>query len=227
MGQIQQAARDQQRRARRARRRTAARRRARTAGPRRASSSTSGKPSSSSGASSGAEVKRQRAPVLGALVDGPVAEAAVGAPAPASSPVVCGLRCSIARSATVSPAGTSPSAPSIQTALADRVRRPRALGHPAARPLGVVAGRRDALLHPGAQHRLVHDAGLDALQPVVPPAQALLQEADRRPGLAVLREVVRPRADQALARAGQRWRAAAGSRSCSRRPSRRRRTRAA
>ena len=46
-------------------------------------------------------------------------------------------------------------------------------------------------------------SGVDALQPVVPPAQALLEEADRGPGLAVLREGVRPRADQALARAGQ------------------------
>ena len=41
------------------------------------------------------------------------------------------------------------------------------------------------------------------LEPVVPPAQALLEEPHRRAGLAVLREHVRPRPDEALARAGQ------------------------
>ena len=82
-------------------------------------------------------------------------------------------------------------------------RRPRRLGHPAPGALRVMRGRRHVVLHPHAQPRLVHDPRLDALEVLVEPAQALLQEADRRAGFAVLREGVRPRADEALARAGQ------------------------
>ncbi len=59
------------------------------------------------------------------------------------------------------------------------------------------------VLHPGAEHRLVHDPRVDALQPVVPPADALLEEADARAGQGVVGERVRPRADEPLARNGE------------------------
>ena len=60
-----------------------------------------------------------------------------------------------------------------------------------------------AVGHPGAQHRLVHDARVAALQPMVPPAQHLLQEADLRPGPREMRIGMRPRSDQPLARRRQ------------------------
>ena len=94
--------------------------------------------------------------------------------------------------------GVEPQAPGL-----DARRRPRVLGDPAPRDLVHPGRRRHGLLHPDAQHRLVHDAGVHALQPVVPPAQRLLQEADRRARRDVVRERVRPRADQPLARPGQ------------------------
>ena len=80
------------------------------------------------------------------------------------------------------------------------MRRPGGLGHPASGQRLVVRRRPMARGHPGAQHRLVHDARRLALQPMVPPAQHLLQEADLRAGLGEVRIGVRPRPDQALAR---------------------------
>ncbi len=82
--------------------------------------------------------------------------------------------------------------------------------------------RAPGLLHPDAVDRLVHDAGVIALQPVVPPAQGLLQIADRRARHAAMRIGVGPRADQRLAAATDSPRAAAGRRWNSRPPSRRR-----
>ena len=65
----------------------------------------------------------------------------------------------------------------------------------------VCAGPRPhRLLHPAAQLRLVHDAGVDPLEPMVPPAEALLKEADRRPGLREMRIFMCPWPHQALAR---------------------------
>lgn len=81
----------------------------------------------------------------------------------------------------------------------DARRGQRRLADPAAGPLLVGGGRRHALLHPGAEHRAVHDPVLLALEPVVPPAHHLLEVADRRTRLAQVRELVRPRADQSLA----------------------------
>src|SRR6516162_11366749 len=60
-----------------------------------------------------------------------------------------------------------------------------------------------ALRHPGAQHGLVHHAGIDALEPMVPPAQHLLEESDLRAGQREVGITVRPRPDQALARYGE------------------------
>src|SRR4026209_1283386 len=57
-------------------------------------------------------------------------------------------------------------------------------------------GRR--ILHPHPEHRLVHDARLFALEPLVPPADALLQETDLRSGLGEMWIFVRPGADQLL-----------------------------
>ena len=77
--------------------------------------------------------------------------------------------------------------------------RPSRFGDPAARPFGIGGRRRHAFLHPGAQHRLVHDAGVEALQPEIPPAQRFLQEADPRSGEGDVRIGMRPGTDEALA----------------------------
>src|SRR6185312_154955 len=71
---------------------------------------------------------------------------------------------------------------------------------PLTRSLLVVYRRWYRVLDPGAQLRLTHDPGVPPLQPLVPPAQALLQEADLRAGAGEVRVLVRPRADQALGR---------------------------
>ena len=59
--------------------------------------------------------------------------------------------------------------------------------------------RRHVVLHPDAQHRLVHDAGVDALEPVVPPAQRVLQEADLGTGGDLVGPGMGPGADEPLA----------------------------
>ena len=64
-------------------------------------------------------------------------------------------------------------------------------------------GRSDAVLDVKAHRRVGLDPGLDALQPVVPPAQRLLEEADRGTGGDGVREGVWPRTDEALAWPGQ------------------------
>ncbi len=68
-----------------------------------------------------------------------------------------------------------------------------------ARPLFVAGLGRLAPVHPDAKHGLVHDAVVGALQPVIPPAQRLLQEARVRSGRRLVRILVAPRADQRLA----------------------------
>src|SRR5262245_40269083 len=57
-----------------------------------------------------------------------------------------------------------------------------------------------AFRHPSAQHGLVHDASIDALQPIIPPPKHLLQETDLRGGKCKRRITVRPRPDETLAR---------------------------
>ena len=139
----------------------------------------------------------ERTAVVRALVHGALAVGAVRAPDSAVDAAEqvraeleprCGGVGLVAESAFAEP----------HAALADRGRRPGALGHPAAGPLHLSGGRRHGLLHPDAEGGLVHDPGVLALEPLVPPAQALLEEADRRSGLDLVRERVRPRADQAL-----------------------------
>ena len=76
---------------------------------------------------------------------------------------------------------------------------PDGLCHPAPRAVGGRNdGRIDPLLHEGAQGGLVEHTGFASLEALVPEAQALLQEADRRTGLARVRIEVAPRPDEAL-----------------------------
>src|SRR5262245_58145442 len=60
--------------------------------------------------------------------------------------------------------------------------------------------RLHAFRHPGAQAGFVHHAGVDSLQPIIPPTQHLLQEPDLRPGKCKMRITMRPRPDETLAR---------------------------
>ena len=81
-------------------------------------------------------------------------------------------------------------------------RRPALSGEPASRPVRAPRLGPDGVRHVDPQHRLVHDAVVDSLQVAVPPADGLLQEADRRAGSTALGVDVGPRADQPLARSG-------------------------
>ena len=76
---------------------------------------------------------------------------------------------------------------------------PARLADPPTRPVLVGRRGRHALLHPDAQHGLGHDVVVDVAQPVVPPADELLEEADGRAGLTEVRVLVRPGPDQAFA----------------------------
>src|SRR5262245_41838910 len=57
-----------------------------------------------------------------------------------------------------------------------------------------------AFRHPGPQHGLIHDAGIDALQPIIPPAKHLLQEADLWARKCKMRITMGPRSNETLAR---------------------------
>ncbi len=65
------------------------------------------------------------------------------------------------------------------------------------------AGRRRRILHPDPKHRLSHDPSIDTFEPVVPPAQALLKEADLRARFGEMRVFVRPWPDQPFFRPRQ------------------------
>ncbi len=78
--------------------------------------------------------------------------------------------------------------------------RPGRFGDPPSRQFLVIGRRPHAVGHPRAQHRLVHHAGVDALQPMIPPPQRLLQEADLRTGERDMRIGMRPGPDETLAR---------------------------
>ena len=94
--------------------------------------------------------------------------------------------------------GVQPQRPGLEAR-----RRPHVLRRPAPRHLVHPRDGRRGVLHPDAQHGLVHHARVHALEPVVPPAQRVLQEADGRSRSDVVRERVRPGPDEALARARQ------------------------
>ena len=80
------------------------------------------------------------------------------------------------------------------------MRRPLRFRHPTPGLLGVVGRWPDRVLDPRPQHRFGHDAGFYSFQPVIPPAQAFLQETDLRTGLGEMRILVGPGSDQPLAR---------------------------
>jgi len=79
-------------------------------------------------------------------------------------------------------------------------RWPTGLGHPPPRPACVTRCRWDAVLHPYAQIRLIHDSGVPALEPVIPPAHRFLKKADVGPRVAHVRIHVAPGPDQPLTR---------------------------
>ncbi len=56
-----------------------------------------------------------------------------------------------------------------------------------------------AFRHPRPQHRFIHHAGIDALQPIIPPAQDFLEESDLGPGKCKVRIGVCPWPDETLA----------------------------
>src|SRR5207244_11003199 len=85
----------------------------------------------------------------------------------------------------------------------DPRRRPRGLRHPPPGADGIRRARPHALLHPHPIRRLVHDARVYALEPVIPPSPRLLEEPDRRAGYAAMRIVVAPGSDEALPRRAQ------------------------
>src|SRR5712692_2178273 len=62
---------------------------------------------------------------------------------------------------------------------------------------------RTRLLHPDSEHGLAHDAGIDALQPVVPPADHLAQVINLRAGMGDMGHVVQPGANQPFPRHAQ------------------------
>ncbi len=70
-------------------------------------------------------------------------------------------------------------------------------------PLGVGGPRRHRLLHAGAQHRAVHAPFASPLSQWSNEPLGLLQEPDRRARARLVGVRVRPRPDQALARAAQ------------------------
>src|SRR3546814_4293837 len=65
--------------------------------------------------------------------------------------------------------------------------RPGGLRHPAARALLIMRLRRRPFLHPHPVFRFVGDPGVDAFQPLIPPAQGLLEAADGGAGLGDMR----------------------------------------
>ena len=164
-------------------------------------SSTSGNPRISSRSASGSDVNVRLMPSMARWSPGQSAGSPYGHHDPASRPAVCTPReaqLGRRRRVPLEPAGVQ-----VHALRRHARRRPGRLGHPPARPLGVAAARPARVLDVGPQHRLVHDPGVDAAEPVVEPAPHLLQKPDRRPGRPRLRPGVRPRADQPLARAGQ------------------------
>ena len=90
-----------------------------------------------------------------------------------------------------------------QLDLHDVGRGPAGLRDPAPRPAAIARGRRHAVLHPHLERRLLLHPRVAPLEPLVPPAQALLQKADGRPRLAQVRVLVAPGADQPLAAVGK------------------------
>ena len=67
-------------------------------------------------------------------------------------------------------------------------RWPARFCHPTARPVPVTGRRRHMFLHPDPIHRLAHQPGIAAFQPMIAPADHLLQPADGRFNRHIMRE---------------------------------------
>src|SRR6516165_8849389 len=67
----------------------------------------------------------------------------------------------------------------------------------------MTGGKFDAFCRRRAQHGLIHHAGIDALEPTIPPTKRLLQEADLRAGTRKMWIPVGPRPDETLTRYAQ------------------------
>ena len=80
---------------------------------------------------------------------------------------------------------------------------PCRLGDPVSVTLFPEGLRRCGVLNPCPQHRLIHDARINPLEMLVPPAQAFLKKADTWPRLGKMRIFMGPGADQPLFRAGK------------------------
>src|SRR5262249_8960243 len=79
-------------------------------------------------------------------------------------------------------------------------RGPGRFCNPAAGQGVVVRRRFHTVRHPGAQHWFRHDAGIDALQPIIPPTQHFLKKPDLRAGKCEMRISMRPGSDESFAR---------------------------
>ncbi len=142
-------------------------------------------------------IEDERVAVILALIGRHVAVAAIGTPDPRCD--AGGLLGADGEGRRLARLRRQPARGQVIDARPDRRRRPDPLGRPMAGALGVALARRHAVLHPGPQHRLGGDAGVAALQPLVPPAQRVLQEPHRHDvrGIGI---AVRPGTDQPPAR---------------------------
>ena len=78
-------------------------------------------------------------------------------------------------------------------------RWPRRFRNTPARQRVVVGRRFHTFRHPRPQHRFIHHAGIDALQPIIPPTQDFLEESDLGTGKRKVRIGVPPWPDETLA----------------------------
>ncbi len=147
----------------------------------------------------GRAVPAQRGAVIGTLVEREVRRARRRRPTRLRRCPSPAGRAGCAWRSSGASVSSSECAPTACVHASTRRRGPGGIGDPAARPLGVGAGGRDRLLHVADQPRLVEEPVLLAIEARGEEPQALLQEADRRPRVAVLGAVVPPRADQSRA----------------------------
>ena len=150
---------------------------------------------------SGGVSKAEAVAVLGPLVAGHLRLVAVGAPVAVVA--AGGDRRHVVQHPLAPGLGRETVGVEVVAPGVDVPRWPALLADPAAGALLVEGLRRYALLHPGAQPGLRHHPGVDALEPVIPPAAEVLQPVDRRAGLGLPGIGVGPRTDQATAGCGE------------------------
>src|SRR4029077_3113604 len=78
-------------------------------------------------------------------------------------------------------------------------RWPRRLRNPPARQRRVMGRRFHTFRHPRTQHRFIHHARIDALQPIIPRTQDFLEKSDLGSGKCKVRIGMCPRSDETLA----------------------------